>query len=80
MQSVGATETLIMAATLMKGKTILNNAAQELEIKDLANMLNLMGARIEGAGSDCITIEGVESLKGCDYTVIPVTELKQVLS
>ncbi len=70
-KSVGATETLIMAATLAKGKTILNNAAQEPEIIDLANMLNLMGARIEGAGSDCITIEGVESLRGCDYTVIP---------
>ena len=70
-KSVGATETLIMAATLAKGKTILKNAAQEPEIIDLANMLNLMGARIKGAGSNCITIEGVESLIGCDYTVIP---------
>ena len=70
-KSVGATETLIMAATLAKGKTILNNAAQEPEIIDLANMLNLMGARVKGAGSNCITIEGVESLIGCDYTVIP---------
>ena len=70
-KSVGATETLIMAASLAKGTTILNNAAQEPEIIDLANMLNLMGARIKGAGSDCITIEGVEFLKGCDYTVIP---------
>ena len=70
-KSVGATETLIMAATLAKGKTILHNAAQEPEIIDLANMLNLMGARIEGAGSDCITIQGVVSLTGCDYTVIP---------
>ena len=70
-KSVGATETLIMAASLAKGTTILNNAAQEPEIIDLANMLNLMGARIKGAGSDCITIEGVECLKGCDYTVIP---------
>ena len=60
-----------MAATLAEGTTILNNAAQEPEIIDLANMLNLMGARIKGAGSECITIEGVESLKGCDYTVIP---------
>ena len=59
-KSVGATETLIMAATLAKGKTILNNAAQEPEIIDLANMLNIMGARIEGAGTDCITIKGVE--------------------
>ena len=70
-KSVGATETLLMAASLAKGKTILNNAAEEPEIVDLANMLNLMGARIKGAGTECITIEGVESLKGCDYTVIP---------
>ncbi len=70
-KSVGATETLLMAATLAKGKTILKNAAQEPEIVDLANMLNLMGACVKGAGSECITIEGVESLKGCDYTVIP---------
>ena len=70
-KSVGATETLLMAASLAKGTTILNNAAQEPEIIDLANMLNLMGAKIKGAGSDCITIEGVESLQGCDYTVMP---------
>ena len=70
-KSVGATETLIMAASLAKGTTILNNAAQEPEIIDLANMLNLMGAKVRGAGSECITIEGVESLKGCDYTVMP---------
>ena len=70
-KSVGATETLLMAASLAKGETILNNAAEEPEIVDLANMLNLMGARIKGAGSECITIEGVESLKGCDYTVMP---------
>ena len=70
-KSVGATETLLMAASLAQGTTILNNAAQEPEIIDLANMLNLMGARIKGAGSERITIEGVESLKGCEYTVIP---------
>ena len=70
-KSVGATETLLMAACLAKGKTILNNAAQEPEIIDLAEMLNLMGARIKGAGSACITIEGVESLTGCDYSVMP---------
>ncbi len=70
-KSVGATETLLMAASLAKGKTILNNAAQEPEIIDLANMLNLMGAKVKGAGSECITIEGVESLNGCDYTVMP---------
>ena len=60
-----------MAASLAKGTTILNNAAQEPEIIDLANMLNLMGAKIKGAGTESITIEGVESLKGCDYTVMP---------
>tara|TARA_B100000073_G_scaffold47639_1_gene35149 strand:- start:843 stop:2159 length:1317 start_codon:yes stop_codon:yes gene_type:complete len=70
-KSVGATETLLMAATLAKGTTVLNNAAQEPEIIDLANMLNLMGAKVKGAGSECITIEGVESLKGCDYSVMP---------
>ena len=69
-KSVGATETLLMAASLAKGTTTLNNSAQEPEIIDLANMLNLMGAKIKGAGSECITIEGVESLKGCDYTVM----------
>ena len=69
-KSVGATETLLMAASLAKGTTTLNNAAQEPEIIDLANMLNLMGAKVKGAGSECITIEGVETLKGCDYTVM----------
>ena len=69
-KSVGATETLLMAASLANGSTILNNAAQEPEIIDLANMLNLMGAKVKGAGSECITIEGVESLRGCDYTVM----------
>ena len=69
-KSVGATETLLMAASLANGTTILNNAAQEPEIIDLANMLNLMGAKVKGAGSECITVEGVESLRGCDYTVM----------
>ena len=69
-KSVGATETLLMAASLANGITTLNNAAQEPEIIDLANMLNLMGAKVKGAGSECITIEGVKSLGGCDYTVI----------
>ena len=69
-KSVGATETLLMAASLAKGTTTLNNSAQEPEIIDLANMLNLMGAKVKGAGSECITIEGVECLKGCDYTVM----------
>ena len=70
-KSVGATETLIMAASLAQGTTTLNNAAQEPEIIDLANMLNLMGAQIKGAGSECITIEGVEALKGCNFKVMP---------
>ena len=70
-KSVGATETLLMAASLAKGQTILNNAAQEPEIIDLANMLNAMGAKVKGAGSECITIEGVESLKGCNFNVMP---------
>ena len=70
-KSVGATETLIMAASLAKGTTILNNAAKEPEIIDLAKMLNLMGAKVSGAGSESIIIEGVESLSGCDFTVIP---------
>ena len=70
-KSVGATETLIMAASLAKGTTVLNNAALEPEIIDLANMMNLMGAKVKGAGSESITIEGVEALKGCEYKVIP---------
>ena len=69
-KSVGATETLIMAASIAEGTTILNNAAQEPEIIDLANMLNKMGAKVKGAGSTSITIEGVESLAGCDYRVM----------
>ena len=70
-KSVGATETLLMAASIAEGQTILNNAAQEPEIIDLANMLNAMGAKVKGAGSECITIEGVESLKGCNFNVMP---------
>ena len=70
-KSVGATETLIMASSLAKGRTILNNSSQEPEIVDLANILNKMGAKVIGAGTECITIEGVESLQGCDYRVMP---------
>lgn len=69
--SVGATEVIIMAATLAEGTTILENAAQEPEIVDLANFLNKMGARIKGAGTDTIKIEGVEKLKGVSHHVIP---------
>ena len=65
-KSVGATETLIMASSLAKGRTILKNCSQEPEILDLANILNKMGANVKGAGTESITIEGVESLEGCD--------------
>jgi len=70
-KSVGATETILMAATLAQGTTILENAAQEPEIQDLATMLNKMGAKIQGAGTSQITIEGVDHLNGCSYTVMP---------
>ena len=69
--SVGATETILMAASLAKGTSVIENAAQEPEVQDLANLLNAMGARISGAGGPSITVEGVERLHGCDYTVIP---------
>lgn len=69
--SVGATEVIIMAASLAEGTTILENAAQEPEIVDLANFLNKMGARIKGVGTDTIKIEGVSSLKGVSHHVIP---------
>ncbi|MDD6154600.1 MAG: UDP-N-acetylglucosamine 1-carboxyvinyltransferase [Eubacteriales bacterium] len=69
--SVGATENIITAAVLAKGSTVLENAAQEPEIVDLANFLNKMGARVRGAGTDTIKIEGVERLHGCEHTVIP---------
>jgi UDP-N-acetylglucosamine 1-carboxyvinyltransferase len=69
--SVGATETILMAATLAEGTSVIENAAQEPEVQDLANLLNAMGARISGTGGPSITIEGVERLHGCDYTVIP---------
>lgn len=69
--SVGATENIIMAATLAKGTTVLENAAQEPEIVDMANFLNKMGARIKGAGTDTVKIEGVGYLHGAKHTVIP---------
>jgi UDP-N-acetylglucosamine 1-carboxyvinyltransferase len=69
--SVGATENLMMAACLAQGETILENAAKEPEIVDLANCLNAMGAKIINAGSDKIVIQGVESLSGCRYHVLP---------
>lgn len=69
--SVGATENVIMAATLARGTTMITNAAREPEIVDLASFLNSMGARISGAGTDVVRVEGVGRLKGSDYRVIP---------
>ena len=69
--SVGATENVIMAASMAKGKTVIENAAEEPEIVDLATFLNAMGANIRGAGTNVIRIEGVESLHGAIHTVIP---------
>lgn len=69
--TVGGTENLLMAATLAKGKTVLENAAREPEIVDLANFLVAMGAKIEGIGSDRLTVHGVERLEGCSYSVMP---------
>lgn len=71
MPTVGGTEHLMMTATLAKGETILENAAREPEITDLANMLNRMGAKIEGAGTDTIRITGVKSLSPVNYRVMP---------
>lgn len=69
--SVGATENIMMAASLADGITIIENAAEEPEIVDLANFLNEMGASIKGAGTNTIRINGVKELKGAEHTVIP---------
>ncbi|NKI20970.1 UDP-N-acetylglucosamine 1-carboxyvinyltransferase [Paenibacillus dendritiformis] len=69
--SVGATENIMMAATLAEGTTTIENAAREPEIVDLANYLNKMGAKVRGAGTGVIRIEGVEQLHGAEHTVIP---------
>ncbi len=69
--SVGATENIMMAASMAKGTTILENAAEEPEIVDLANFLNRMGANVKGAGTNTITIKGVNSLEGVTHRVIP---------
>ncbi len=69
--SVTGTENLMMAATLAEGRTIIENAAREPEVLDLAKCLNAMGARIQGAGTDTITVEGVERLRGASHSVIP---------
>ena len=69
--TVTGTENLLMAAVLADGKTILENAAREPEVTDLANFLNAMGAKVEGAGSSTIVVEGVEALGGADHRVLP---------
>lgn len=69
--SVGATINIMLAATRAEGKTVIENAAKEPHIVDVANFLNLMGANIKGAGTDVIKIVGVESMHGCEYSVIP---------
>jgi len=69
--SVGATVNIILAATLLPGQTIIENAAKEPHIVDLANFLNTMGARISGAGTDTVKIRGVERLEGGSYAIIP---------
>ena len=69
--TVTGTENLMMAATLAEGTTVIENAAREPEVVDLANCLNAMGARISGAGSDAIVVEGVERLTGTHYDVLP---------
>jgi UDP-N-acetylglucosamine 1-carboxyvinyltransferase len=69
--TVTGTENLMMAASLASGTTIIENAAREPEVVDLADFINAMGGNIEDAGTDTITIHGVENLTGCDYTVLP---------
>ena len=69
--TVTGTENLMMAATLADGLTIIENAAREPEVKDLANCLNKMGAKISGAGTDRIEIEGVEKLHGTEHEILP---------
>jgi UDP-N-acetylglucosamine 1-carboxyvinyltransferase len=69
--TVTGTENLMMAAALADGRTVLENAAREPEVEDLANFLNRMGARIQGAGTDTIVVDGVERLTGCEYSVVP---------
>ena len=69
--TVTGTENIMMAATLAEGTTIIENAAQEPEVVDLANCLNAMGANVQGAGTPTLVIEGVERLHGCSYEVLP---------
>ncbi len=70
MVTVGGTENILIAAAIANGTTIINNAAQEPEVSDLANLLVKMGANIEGIGTSTLTVHGVESLKGCTYAVV----------
>jgi len=69
--TVTGTENLMMAAALADGTTVIENAAREPEVVDLADFINAMGGKIENAGTDMITIHGVENLHGCDYSVLP---------
>jgi UDP-N-acetylglucosamine 1-carboxyvinyltransferase len=69
--TVGGTENLLMASSLAEGQTVLRNAAREPEVSDLANFLNACGAKISGIGTDTLYIEGVKSLEGCTYTIMP---------
>jgi UDP-N-acetylglucosamine 1-carboxyvinyltransferase len=69
--SVGATENIMMGACLARGVTVIRNAAKEPEIVDLQGFLNAMGARVRGAGTDVVRIEGVERLHGAEYTIMP---------
>lgn len=70
MVTVGGTEHLLIAATLADGTTVIENAAREPEVTDLAHMLVKMGAKIDGIGTDTLTVQGVESLHGCEYAVV----------
>lgn len=69
--TVTGTENVMMAATLAKGETVIENAAREPEVTDLASLLNKMGAKVFGAGTDTITVHGVETLNGCEHVIIP---------
>lgn len=71
MVTVTGTENLLMAAVLAEGQTVLKNAAREPEVTDLANCLVKMGAKIEGIGTDTLVVEGVDSLQGCEYSILP---------
>ncbi|MFL0797008.1 MAG: UDP-N-acetylglucosamine 1-carboxyvinyltransferase [Cellvibrionaceae bacterium] len=69
--TVGGTENLLMAAALADGQTVLENAAREPEVTDLANFINAMGGKVSGIGSDTLVIDGVEKLHGCEFNVMP---------